>query len=65
MLLWVGIVVVVLGVGSIYAAMHLGHKIAGTGVAVPTDPFAVTFGLFGGDLAWPGAPAGGCWPVWP
>lgn len=55
-LLWVGIVVVLLGIGSIYAAMHLGHKLAGTGVVVPTDPFTVTFGLFGGDLAWPGAP---------
>ena len=54
-LLWVGIVLVVLVVGSVYAAMHLGHKIAGTGGVLPADPFSVLFGLLGGELAWPGA----------
>jgi len=56
-LLWVGLVLVVLVVGSVYAAMHLGHKIAGTGVDVPSDPFSVLFDLLGGKLPWPG-PAG-------
>ena len=55
-LLWVAIVTVTVAVGFVYAAMHLGHKIAGTGVDVPRDPFSVAFGLFGGKLAWPGAP---------
>lgn len=54
-LLWVGILAVVVIVGSVYVAMHLGHHLAGTGVVVPADPFSVLFGLFGGDLAWPGA----------
>ncbi len=53
-LLWVGIAVVVVGVAGIYAAMHLGHRLAATGVVVPKDPFQVVFGLFGGDLGWPG-----------
>lgn len=53
-LVWVFIVVVVLGVGSVYAAMHLGHRFAATGTSVPTDPFKVFFGLLSGDLAWPG-----------
>lgn len=55
-LVWIGIVVVVVGVGSIYAAMFLGHKIAGTGEVLPADPFSLVFGLFGGKLSWPGAP---------
>lgn len=54
-LVWVGIIAVVVVVGAAYAAMHLGHRLAGTGVQVPADPFSVLFGLFGGDLAWPGA----------
>ncbi|MFC0456226.1 type IV secretory system conjugative DNA transfer family protein [Arthrobacter liuii] len=56
-LVWVAVIIVVVVVGSIYAAMHLGHLIAGTGVKVPADPFSVVFGLFGGKIAWPG-PAG-------
>ncbi|MGO2938694.1 MAG: conjugal transfer protein, partial [Glutamicibacter arilaitensis] len=55
-LVWIGVIVVVVGVGSIYAAMFLGHKIAGTGEALPADPFSLVFGLFGGKLNWPGAP---------
>lgn len=54
-LLWIGIVTVVVLVGAVYAAMHLGHKIAGTGTAVPANPFDVFFGLLGGDVPWPGA----------
>ncbi|MEE6289299.1 TraM recognition domain-containing protein [Georgenia sp. MJ173] len=56
-LVWVAIVLVVVGVGSVYAAMHLGHRFAGTGAKVPSDPFSVLFGLLGGDQQWPG-PAG-------
>lgn len=56
LLLWVAILLVVLVVGSVYAAMHLGHAIAGTGLDVSADPFTVLFDLLSGDLAWPGAP---------
>lgn len=54
-LVWVGVVLVVVVVGSVYAAMHLGHRFAGTDKEMPADPFSVLFGLLGGDLAWPGA----------
>ncbi len=53
-LLWVGIALVVSVVGSIYGAVHLGHRFANTGASVPSDPFTLVFGLFGGDMAWPG-----------
>ena len=53
-LLWVGIGAVVLAVGGVYAAMHLGHRLTGSGTVIPKNPFDVFFGLLGGDLAWPG-----------
>ena len=53
-LLWVAIVAVVLAVVSVNVAVHLGHRLAGTSTAdVPRDPFAVLFGVLGGDVAWP------------
>ncbi|WP_278236926.1 type IV secretory system conjugative DNA transfer family protein [Isoptericola sp. AK164] len=55
-LLWVGIVLVVLVVGSLYFAMRIGHRIAGTGETVPANPFDVFFGILDGELAWPGTP---------
>ncbi len=54
-LLWIGIVAVVVLVGTVYVAMHLGHRFAGTGAKVPADPFAVVFNLVRGNLTWPGA----------
>lgn len=54
-LLWVGILAVVVIVGSVYVAMQLGHRIAGTGAELPGDPFSLLFGLLGGKLDWPGA----------
>src|SRR5699024_7675768 len=54
-LVWVALVLVVLVVGGVYAAMRLGHRLAGTGAVLPGDPFSVLFGLLGGVLAWPGA----------
>ncbi|EWT06222.1 conjugal transfer protein [Intrasporangium chromatireducens Q5-1] len=60
-LVWVAIVVVVIVVGSVYAALHLGHRLAGTRTHVPADPFSAVFGLLGGDVAWPGA--AGWWVV--
>lgn len=53
-LVWIGVIAVVVLVGGLYAVMHLGHRIAGTGTTVPVDPFSVTFGLLGGTLSWPG-----------
>ncbi|WP_326831788.1 type IV secretory system conjugative DNA transfer family protein [Arthrobacter sp. BL-252-APC-1A] len=53
-LVWVAVLVVLTGSGSIYAAMHLGHRFANTGQTLPTDPFELVFGLIGGDLPWPG-----------
>lgn len=50
----VGAGLIISVVGSIYAAMHLGHLLAGDNVTVPSDPFSVTFGVMGGDLPWPG-----------
>ena len=55
-LLFAAIIAVVLIVGAIYVTMHLGHRLAASGTDVPSDPFAVTFGLLAGDLSWPGAP---------
>ena len=55
-LLWVGLAVVVLVVASIYAAVQIGHRVAGTSDALPRDPFEVFFGLIEGRVAWP--PAG-------
>lgn len=53
--LWVAIGLVLMVVGVLYAAMHLGHALAGTGVDVPANPFTIPFALIGGDLPWPGA----------
>lgn len=53
-LVWVAVLVVLTGSGSIYAAMHLGHRFANTAQTLPTDPFELVFGLIGGDLPWPG-----------
>lgn len=53
-LVWLTVIAVVVMVGSVYAAVHLGHRFAGTGVKIPADPFALVFGLLGGDVPWPG-----------
>jgi len=53
-LLWVGIVVAVLAVVSVNVSLRVGHRLAGTPAAeVPADPFAVLFGVLGGDVTWP------------
>lgn len=53
-LMWVALVAVVLVVGSVYGAEHIGTRLAGSRVTIPSDPFAVIFGVLGGDLPWPG-----------
>ncbi|GAB2689617.1 type IV secretory system conjugative DNA transfer family protein [Thalassiella azotivora] len=54
--LWVAIVAVVLVLGTVWAAVHVGNALAGGPQVVPANPFEVLFGLLGGDLTWP-APA--------
>ena len=54
-LLWIVIAAVAVIVGMVNMAMHLGHRLAGTGAELPTNPFDVLFRLLSGDLAWPGA----------
>lgn len=53
-LVWAAVLIVLTGSGSIYAAMHLGHRFSETGQTLPTDPIELVFGLIGGDLPWPG-----------
>ncbi|KRC42988.1 type IV secretory system conjugative DNA transfer family protein [Oerskovia sp. Root22] len=55
-LVWIGIVAVVVVVGSLYAAVTIGHRLAGTAEGIPSSPFDVFFGLIRGRVPWP--PAG-------
>lgn len=48
----VGLIVV--GLLVVNVAVRVGHRLAGTDVVVPSDPFAVVFDLLDGDLSWPG-----------
>lgn len=54
-LLWVGIIAVVVLVGAVYGSVRLGHAIAGDGAELPSDPFALVFGVFSGKVSWPAA----------
>jgi type IV secretory pathway TraG/TraD family ATPase VirD4 len=54
-LLWAAIILVVSVVGSLYVTIHLGHRLAGTGIDVPSDPFSLVFELARGTVPWPGA----------
>lgn len=51
---WVLIALLGVVLGGTYAVLHLGHRFAGTGDAMPTDPFEVFFGLLRGQVPWPG-----------
>ena len=73
-LLWVGIVAVVVLGGAVYGSVRLGHAIAGDGAELPSDPFALVFGVFSGNVSWPAASWCGfvnvLWPrgdglIWP
>ncbi|GAB3186161.1 hypothetical protein GCM10027060_26580 [Nesterenkonia halophila] len=53
-------VLVFLGVGAVlstWAGLHLGHRIAGSEVEVPDNPFKAVLALVSGDLDWP-SPSG-------
>ena len=54
-LVWVGIVAVGVLVASVYGSVRLGHAIAGDGAELPSDPFALVFGVFSGKVSWPAA----------
>ncbi|WP_427136663.1 type IV secretory system conjugative DNA transfer family protein [Pseudarthrobacter sp. S9] len=54
-ILWVIITAVVLGVGSVTGAVHLGSLLAGDGQQLPGNPFALVVGLFKGTVTWPAA----------
>lgn len=56
--LLVGVLIVLVGGGSVYLAVRLGHQLDGTAEGLPSDPFAVVFGLFNGKVSWP---ASGTW----
>ncbi|MFC8041744.1 type IV secretory system conjugative DNA transfer family protein [Paenarthrobacter sp. NPDC057355] len=56
-LLWIFITVVVLGVGSVTGAVHLGSMIAGDGQKLPANPFELVFSLFSHKVTWPPAAA--------
>lgn len=42
---------------SIWAGLHLGHRLDGSDVVVPGNPFEAIFALVSGDLEWP-SPSG-------
>ncbi|MEL7978378.1 TraM recognition domain-containing protein [Isoptericola sp. F-RaC21] len=41
--------------GVTYLALVVGHRLAGTGVSVPANPFDAAFGMLAGEVPWPGA----------
>ena len=54
-LLWVFITIVVLGVGSVAGAVHLGSILSGDGQTLPANPFELVFGLVSQKVTWPTA----------
>jgi type IV secretory pathway TraG/TraD family ATPase VirD4 len=57
-LLWVFITVVVLGVGSVAGAVHLGSMLSHDGQKLPVNPFELVFGLLSHKVTWPAAATG-------
>src|SRR3954468_9784522 len=58
--LLVFVLVVLVGGGSLYAAVRVGHQLDGTAGGLPSDPFAVVIGVFTGTVSWPAA---GTWII--
>ncbi|MDN5763240.1 MAG: TraM recognition domain-containing protein [Microlunatus sp.] len=56
-LLLIGVLIVVIGGGTLYAAVRLGHQIDGSAEGLPSDPYELIFGLFSGKVSWPAAGA--------
>ena len=57
-LLWVLIIVVVLSVGTVTGAVHLGSALAHDGQKLPANPFELVLGLFTHKVTWPGPATG-------
>ncbi|MEC3853088.1 type IV secretory system conjugative DNA transfer family protein [Paenarthrobacter ureafaciens] len=57
-LLWVFIAVVVLVVGSITGAVHLGSMLSHDGQELPANPFELVFSLISHKVTWPPAATG-------
>lgn len=53
LMLLVGIGGVVAAIVVLNVAVRLGHQLDGTGVELPTDPFAFTLGVILGRVPWP------------
>jgi hypothetical protein len=53
MMLLVGIGGVVAAIVVLNVAVRLGHQLDGTGVELPSDPFAFTLGVVMGRVPWP------------
>ena len=53
MMLLIGIGGVVAAIVVLNVAVRLGHQLDGTGVELPTDPFAFTLGVVMGRVPWP------------
>jgi len=54
-LLWVAVLGAGLVTGVVAGAAHLGHRLDGTGVELPRNPFTVVFGVLGGTVPWTAA----------
>jgi type IV secretory pathway TraG/TraD family ATPase VirD4 len=52
--LWTVLVLVVVAVGAVTLAVHLGNRLAGSTQQLPANPFELVFSLAGGTLTWPG-----------
>jgi type IV secretory pathway TraG/TraD family ATPase VirD4 len=52
-LLWVCIIAVVLAVGAVAGAVHLGSALAHDGQRLPVNPFELVLGLLTRKVAWP------------
>ena len=56
--LLIGLIVVFLGLGSVWASVALGSRMDGVNPELPSDPFGIVFGLIRGRVEWP---ASGTW----
>lgn len=54
-LLFIAVAAVVVIGGGAYVAVRLGHAFEGDVATLPSDPFAVVFGVFSGKVTWPTA----------
>ncbi|MFC7164483.1 conjugal transfer protein, partial [Aquipuribacter hungaricus] len=51
-LVWVGVTAAVTVTGVVAGGAHLGHRLDGTGVVLPRNPFSLLFGVLGGTVPW-------------